>query len=57
MSPRTGRPTTNPKNADKVSVRLDKESSEILKRYCTEKNTDKGEAIRRGIKLLDKELK
>ena len=56
MSPRTGRPTTNPKN-ERITVRLDHDSSEILERYCSQEDVEKAEAIRRGIKRLESDIK
>ena len=56
MSPRTGRPTDNPKKI-KITVRLDKEADDILTAYCKQENIEKGEATRRGIKKLKSELK
>lgn len=56
MSPRTGRPTNNPKGTP-IHVRLDKESEEILNQYCEQENVSKMEAARRGIKKLKSELK
>lgn len=56
MSPRTGRPTNNPKGKP-ITVRLDEESKTILDTYCVQKNVEKGEAVRRGIKKLKSELK
>lgn len=56
MSPRTGRPTDNPKGTP-IHVRLDKESEEILKAYCEQEKVSKMEAARRGIKKLKSELK
>lgn len=56
MSPRTGRPTDNPKN-NKITVRLDEESQTILNDYCEQEKVEKGEATRRGIKKLRSELK
>lgn len=56
MSPRTGRPTDNPKN-NKITVRLDDEATEILKVYCKQEGIEKGEAARRGIKKLRSEIK
>ena len=56
MSPRTGRPTDNPKT-NKITVRLDDEATEILKAYCEQEKVEKGEATRRGIKKLKLELK
>ena len=57
MSPRTGRPPIdNPKN-ERITVRLDGETSEILKNYCDQEKVEKAEAIRRGIKKLDEDIK
>ncbi|MBD5128834.1 MAG: ribbon-helix-helix protein, CopG family [Ruminococcaceae bacterium] len=55
MSPRTGRPKIeNPMN-ERVSVRLDKDSAETLKRYCETAKVDKAEAIRYAISKLKSE--
>ena len=51
LSPRTGRPTDNPKG-ERLSIRIDSECSEILSEYCTKNNVNKGEAVREGIKRL-----
>lgn len=56
MSPRTGRPTDNPKN-ERITVRLDNESSEILDAYCFQEKIERAEAIRRGIKKLKGDIK
>lgn len=56
MSPRTGRPTDNPKGAP-IHVRLDKESEEILNAYCEQEKVSKMEAARRGIKRLKSDIK
>lgn len=56
MSPRTGRPTDNPKGTP-IHVRLDKESEEILNAYCEQENVSKMEAARRGIKKLKADIK
>lgn len=56
MSPRTGRPTDNPKGKP-LTIRLDEESKTILNAYCEQENVDKGEAARRGIKKLKSDLK
>lgn len=56
MSPRTGRPTDNPKR-DRITVRLDQESTSILDSYCEQENVDRAEGIRRGIKRLKADLK
>lgn len=55
MSPRTGRPTDNPK-PNRITVRLDAETEEVLREYCKQKQVEKGEAVRRGIKKLGSEL-
>lgn len=56
MSPRTGRPTDNPKGVS-IHVRLDKESADILSEYCDQEKVSKMEATRRGIKKLRSEIK
>lgn len=56
MSPRTGRPTDNPKQ-ERITVRLDEQSSGILKSYCEQETVEKAEAIRRGIKKLEADIK
>lgn len=56
MSPRTGRPTDNPKPY-KITVRIDEESKSILENYCEKENVSRMEAIRRGIKKLESEKK
>lgn len=56
MSPRTGRPTDNPK-AYKITVRLDEEANGVLQAYCEQESIEKGEAVRRGLKKLKAELK
>lgn len=56
MSPRTGRPTNNPKNS-KLTVRLDAESTEILEAYCKQESIEKAEAVRRGLKKLKADIK
>lgn len=57
MSPRTGRPKSDNPKSDSVHVRLDSESKEILKKYCSQENIAKTEGIRRGIKKLRSEIK
>lgn len=51
MPPKKGRPTDNPKT-DRITVRLDSRSSQILNEYCEKNAIDKAEAIRRGIQKL-----
>lgn len=55
MSPRTGRPTSNPKQ-DRITVRLDAQSKEILDKYCERECVERAEAIRRGIKKLEADV-
>lgn len=56
MSPRTGRPTDNPKPY-KITVRIDEESKEVLDAYCEQEKVNQMEAVRRGIKKLAPEIK
>ncbi|MDD7383633.1 MAG: hypothetical protein PUG22_04645 [Peptoniphilaceae bacterium] len=50
-----GRPTDNPK-VDSLNVRLDKESSDILKKYAKKFNITRTESARIGIKKLKEDL-
>lgn len=52
MSPRTGRPTINPR-PNKISIRISDDDKKILERYCEKENVNKTEAISRGIKKLE----
>ena len=52
MSPRTGRPPIENPMSERITVRLDKESSQILQEYCKDNHVERAEAIRRGIKKL-----
>ena len=54
MSQMGRRKSDNPKN-EQVTVRLDKEHSDILKAYCEKENVEKAVAIRRGVKKLAEE--
>lgn len=56
VSPRTGRPTDNPKGKP-LTIRLDSEARQILDAYCEQEKVEKGEAARRGIKKLKSDLK
>lgn len=56
MSPRTGRPTDNPKS-NPIHVRLDAETEEILKKYCNQEGLTRAEGIRKGIKKLRSDIK
>lgn len=53
MSAKVGRPTDNPKE-ERITVRLDAESVQILNDYCNEKNIARADAVREGIKRLKK---
>ncbi len=56
MSPRTGRPTTDPKKHD-TRIRMSDEDVQILE-YCAEKTgLTKAEIIRKGIKTVYEQLK
>ncbi len=56
MSPRTGRPTDNPR-PHKLSIRLNDESLETLEAYCKQEETNKTEAIERAIGKLKDDIK
>lgn len=57
MSPRTGRPTDNPKK-DRVGFRLSDEESKMLDYCCEVLGLSKTEVIRQGIKeMYEKALK
>lgn len=56
MAKKIGRPSNNPK-LKKLSIRLDNECCTILEKYCTQENINKTEAIHRGIKRLEQDLK
>lgn len=56
MSPRTGRPTDNPKPY-KITVRIDEKGKQILDKFCEQKNVNQNEAIRRGFYAWKKKLK
>ena len=56
MSPRTGRPTDNPKPY-KITVRIDEKGKQIRDKFCEQKNVNQNEAIRRGILRLEEEIK
>lgn len=52
MSPRTGRPTINPRR-NKISIRISDDDMAILENYCKKNEVNKTEAISRGIKKLE----
>lgn len=57
MSPRTGRPKSDNSKSERITVRLDSETSNTLKEYCNQENIEKAEAVRRGIGKLRSEIK
>lgn len=57
MSPPAGRPTTNPKDKGRLTIRLDEESANILAKYCAQEKIERNEAVRRGIKKLKDDIK
>lgn len=56
MAAKLGRPTDSPKTQS-VHVRFDEESATILEAYCRQEGVTKAEAIRRGVKKLESEIK
>ena len=56
MTAKMGRPTDNPKPY-KLTVRVDKTTMEVLKKYAERENVSIMEAIRRGIAKLESDLK
>ncbi len=56
MSPRTGRPTDNPKGKS-IHVRLDAKCEMIIEQYKQQENISRAEAIRRGIVKLESDIK
>lgn len=56
MSPRTGRPTDNPKN-EQIKIRATKEDKKILKECCESLNKTQYDIIMSGIKKIYGEIK
>lgn len=56
MSPRTGRPTDNPKRHE-TRIRMSDEDIQILEFCCKETGLTKAEIIRKGIRKVYNELK
>ena len=56
MSPRTGRPTDNPR-PNKISIRISDKDKALLDRYCEQEKVNKTEAISRGIQKLESDIK
>lgn len=55
MSPRTGRPTDNPKN-EEIKIRATKQDKELLKECCRISNKTQYEIVMSGIKMVYAEL-
>lgn len=56
MSPRTGRPTDNPKT-EQIKIRATKEDKELLEECCNELNQTQYEVVMNGIKKVHSEIK
>ena len=56
MSPRTGRPTDNPR-PNKISIRISDKDKNTLETYCEQESVNKTEAISRGIQKLESDIK
>ncbi|MDE5853766.1 MAG: hypothetical protein K2H19_01725 [Ruminococcus sp.] len=54
---RTGRPKSDNPKSERITVRLDSETSQTLNLYCEQKQVEKSEAIRRGIDKLKSDIK
>ena len=53
---RKGRPTIEPK-LKRLTVRLTKETEDILDKYCKQEKIELSEGVRKGIKKLEEDLK
>lgn len=51
-----GRPTNNPKPYQ-IVTRVDEETKQILDKYCEQKNINRNEGVRQGIRKLKDEIK
>ena len=56
MSPRTGRPTENPKN-EEIKIRATKEDKAMLKECCEILNQTQYDVVMNGIKKVYAEIK
>ena len=56
MSPRTGRPTDNPR-PNKISIRISDKDKNTLETYCEQERVNNTEAIRRGIQKWESDIK
>lgn len=55
MSPRTGRPTKEPKKI-RLEIRLTQSQSDLLQNCANELNTTRTDVINKGIELVKKEI-
>ena len=56
MSPRTGRPTDDPKKF-RLTLRISQEEKEMLSYCCKESSMTKTDVIRKGIRSVYEQLK
>lgn len=56
MSPRTGRPTNNPKT-EQIKIRATKEDKELLEECCEKLNQTQYEVVMNGIKKMHADIK
>lgn len=56
MSPRTGRPTTNPKT-EEIKIRATKEDKELLRECCDVLDKTQYEVVMDGIRRVYSEIK
>lgn len=54
LSPRTGRPTDNPKHTQ-LGIRFDDETLKILDKYCSIKKVSRAEGVRIAVRKLKTE--
>lgn len=55
MSPRTGRPTNNPKNV-RLEIRLTEDEADLLEECAEQLQTTKTNVINQGIRLVKEKL-
>lgn len=56
VAAKRGRPTLEPKSKP-IHVRLDELTASVLDRYCEQEQIPRTEAIRRGIRKLEADIK
>lgn len=56
MSPRTGRPTDNPKT-EEIKIRATKEDKKLLRECCEELKQTQYDVVMNGIKMIHAEIK